>query len=71
MSEPVDHKDKALIVEDYRPALARAVEWLGERYLPAKPINAEIQRKQKRNPRSSALVETPAVGPEGKPAKTT
>ncbi|HTW75168.1 MAG TPA: hypothetical protein VMD56_09660 [Steroidobacteraceae bacterium] len=30
----------SLPVTDYRAAIAGAVEWLGERYLLAKPINA-------------------------------
>jgi hypothetical protein len=31
---------KSLPVANYRSALARAVEWLGDRYLLAKPINS-------------------------------
>jgi len=30
----------SLPVANYSPAIARAVEWLGDRYLLAKPINA-------------------------------
>jgi hypothetical protein len=30
----------SLPVANYRSALARAVEWLGDRYLLAKPINS-------------------------------
>ena len=30
----------SLSVANYRPAIARAVEWLGDRYLLAKPIKA-------------------------------
>jgi hypothetical protein len=31
---------KSLPVVNYRSALARALEWLGDRYLLAKPINS-------------------------------
>lgn len=31
-------------VTNYSPAIARAVEWLGDRYLLAKPINAGSTR---------------------------
>jgi hypothetical protein len=31
---------KSLPVANYRSALARALEWLGDRYLLAKPINS-------------------------------
>ena len=32
--------DQSLPVANYSPAVARAVAWLGDRYLLAKPINA-------------------------------
>ncbi len=32
-------------VSDYSPAIAKAVEWLGDRYLLAKPINAPRRRE--------------------------
>jgi hypothetical protein len=31
---------RSLPVANYSPAIARAVDWLGDRYLLAKPINA-------------------------------
>ena len=34
------HSFKPLPMANYSPAIARAVEWLGDRYLLAKPINA-------------------------------
>jgi hypothetical protein len=37
---------RSLPVANYGPAIAKAVEWLGRRYLLAKPINA------RREPRS-------------------
>jgi hypothetical protein len=33
-------KPRSLPVANYGPAIARAVEWLGDRYLLAKPVNA-------------------------------
>ena len=40
MPEKRDHPHHLLPVANYRSALARAVEWLGDRYLLAKPINS-------------------------------
>jgi len=40
MTEKRKHPLQSLPVANYRSALARAVEWLGDRYLLAKPINA-------------------------------
>jgi hypothetical protein len=40
MTENRNHPLKSLPVANYRSALARAVEWLGDRYLLAKPINS-------------------------------
>jgi hypothetical protein len=40
MSDKQDHTLKPPAVSSYDRALARAVEWLGDRYLLAKPINA-------------------------------
>ena len=40
MTEKRNQPLKALPVVNYRSALARAVEWLGDRYLLAKPINS-------------------------------
>jgi hypothetical protein len=40
MTEKRNHPHASLPVTNYRSALARAVEWLGDRYLLAKPINA-------------------------------
>ena len=39
MTEKSNHPLKSLPVANYRSAIARAVEWLGDRYLLAKPIN--------------------------------
>ena len=38
MTEKRNHQLKSLPVANYRSAIARAVEWLGDRYLLAKPI---------------------------------
>ena len=40
MTEKRYHPLQSLPVANYRSALARAVEWLGDRYLLAKPINS-------------------------------
>jgi hypothetical protein len=40
MQEKRNQTLQSLPVANYRPAIARAVEWLGDRYLLAKPINA-------------------------------
>jgi hypothetical protein len=40
MTHKQDHTVKSPPVSSYDRALARAVEWLGDRYLLAKPINA-------------------------------
>jgi hypothetical protein len=37
-------KVPALPVQDYQSAVARAVRWLGDRYLLATPVNAPRQR---------------------------
>jgi hypothetical protein len=40
MTEKRNHPLKPLPVANYRSALARALDWLGDRYLLAKPINS-------------------------------
>jgi hypothetical protein len=40
MTDKQDHTPQSPPVSSYDRALARAVEWLGDRYLLAKPINA-------------------------------
>jgi hypothetical protein len=39
MPDKRGHQPQSLPVENYSPAIAKAVEWLGDRYLLAKPIN--------------------------------
>jgi hypothetical protein len=36
---------RSLPVANYSPAIARAVDWLGDRYLLAQPINAARKRQ--------------------------
>jgi hypothetical protein len=36
-----NHRHQSLPVSNYNSAIARAVGWLGDRYLLAKPINAQ------------------------------
>jgi hypothetical protein len=40
MTEKRNHPPQSLPVANYKSAIARAVEWLGDRYLLAKPINS-------------------------------
>ena len=40
MTDKQNHSLKPLPTTNYSSAIARAVEWLGDRYLLAKPINA-------------------------------
>jgi len=37
----------SLPIANYSPAIARAVEWLGDRYLLAKPINLTASRESR------------------------
>ena len=39
------HEPRSLPVENYSSAIAKAVEWLGDRYLLAKPINSAPVRE--------------------------
>jgi hypothetical protein len=43
MPESLDSMHPCLPVSNYGPAVARALEWLGDRYLLAQPINAITQ----------------------------
>jgi hypothetical protein len=40
MAERQNHRGEPMPVSNYDSAIARAVEWLGDRYLLAKPIKA-------------------------------
>jgi hypothetical protein len=44
MSQRRNHAPKSLPVANYRSAIDRAVEWLGDRYLLARPINSAQSR---------------------------
>jgi hypothetical protein len=47
MPDNQDHRLQSLPVSNYSSAIARAVEWLGDRYLLAKPINTNaVSRRQ-------------------------
>ena len=46
MPDKQDRTLKSIHVANYGSAVARAVEWLGDRYLLAKPINAHIRPPQ-------------------------
>ncbi len=51
-SKPV-HKLRPPPVHDYSSAIAKAVEWLGDRYLLAKSINATPQSPYTRGHRAA------------------
>jgi len=44
MSDQPNHRITPLPMANYSSAIAKAVEWLGDRYLLAKPINAAPNR---------------------------
>jgi hypothetical protein len=44
MPDKRNHPHQSLPVANYSSAIARAVEWLGDRYLLAKPINSTQSR---------------------------
>jgi hypothetical protein len=44
MDKKRNHRHQSLPVANYNSAIARAVCWLGDRYLLAKPINAQPSR---------------------------
>jgi hypothetical protein len=46
MPEKQDHSVPSLPVSNYSSAIARAVEWLGDRYLLAKPVNTALPPRQ-------------------------
>jgi hypothetical protein len=45
---------QSLPVANYSSAIATAVQWLGDRYLLAKPINAASSREMPALPRTTA-----------------
>ena len=44
MTDKANHRLESLPTANYSSAVARAVAWLGDRYLLAKPINASPGR---------------------------
>jgi hypothetical protein len=46
MPDKQDHTIPSLPVWNYSSAIARAVAWLGDRYLLAKPVNSTLPRRQ-------------------------
>jgi hypothetical protein len=53
MPDKQAHTPQSLPVSNYSSAIARAVEWLGDRYLLAKPINSDMR------PRAPSALEHP------------
>jgi hypothetical protein len=45
MSDKQDHTVPSLPVSNYSSAIARAVAWLGDRYLLATPINTTLSQR--------------------------
>lgn len=50
MPDKQDHPLRTLPVSNYSSAIARAVEWLGDRYLLAKPINTTTTPRHRHSP---------------------
>ena len=48
MSDKQHHTVPSLPVSNYSSAIARAVQWLGDRYLLARPINTTLAQRQSR-----------------------
>jgi hypothetical protein len=65
MSDKQPHTIPSLPVSNYSSAIARAVEWLGDRYLLASPINTTLTRRQSaaihRNDRVAVGISTPSI----------
>jgi len=55
MSYKQDYTLKGAPASNYGAAVARALEWLGDRYLLAKPINAHGRQTHKRVPLGSSI----------------
>jgi hypothetical protein len=53
MADEANYRVKPLPIANYSPAIAKAVEWLGDRYLLAKPINARDHAISAARPTSS------------------
>jgi hypothetical protein len=52
MTDKANHRLQTLPTANYGSAVARAVAWLGDRYLLAKPINAPSGRSTPAAPRN-------------------
>jgi hypothetical protein len=55
MSARLRLESPSLPVANYSSAIAKAVEWLGDRYLLAKPINSALRREAQAGSRLTAL----------------
>ena len=53
MTSKQNHRFESLPMANYSSAIARAVEWLGDRYLLAKPINIGANHATPATARSS------------------
>jgi hypothetical protein len=54
MSARLRLESQSLPVANYSSAIAKAVEWLGDRYLLAKPINSALRSEAQPEPRLTA-----------------
>jgi len=52
MTDKPAHKSWCPDAHDYRAAIAKAVEWLGDRYLLAKPMKSSARHRQPRQRRA-------------------
>jgi hypothetical protein len=60
MSENTDRKDGPKPASNYDPAIARAIDWLGDRYLLARAINVTVKRQK-----AGAVATTPSLPIDG------
>ena len=58
MPDGLDFSHQQLPVSNYGSAIARALEWLGDRYLLAKPINAGMRPRESAAEPGHASAET-------------
>ena len=69
MPDKLHHTVPSLPVSNYSSAVAKAVEWLGDRYLLAKPVNSSLLERQTsaidRLPTTSAAEGASATADEG------
>jgi hypothetical protein len=65
MLDKPGHQPQSLPVENYSRAIASAIEWLGDRYLLARPVNprhgSELERNRSHQLRRDGIIATSIV----------